>query len=314
MPRHAGIVGGMSSGPVRAAVTELALDTVRARAPEGVEVARIEDVDLDEVDFLVPSAVDEQEVLEVLPALDRLAVVQVLSAGTDWIEDAVPAQARLCSARGARDAPVAEWVLGALLGASSGLLACARERTWRERHLSDLASWTVIVLGMGSIGRLVASRLGPLGTEVVGVGSHAHDDLHGVDELTALLPRADALVVLTPLTEATRGLIGKSELAAMHDGAVVVNAARGPVIDTHALLPEVGSGRLRAVLDVTDPEPLPDDHPLWSAPGVLAISPHVAGDSPAGHARAAELAAEQLVRWCAGEALHNVVRAGSGSA
>jgi phosphoglycerate dehydrogenase-like enzyme len=105
--------------------------------------------------------------------------------------------------------------------------------------------------------------------------------------------------------------MGKRALAAMRDGAVVVNAARGPVIDTDALLGEVADGRLRAVLDVTDPEPLPAGHPLWSAPGVLAITPHVAGDSPAGHARAAELAADQLVRWCAGEDLRNIVPRGS---
>jgi phosphoglycerate dehydrogenase-like enzyme len=98
----------------------------------------------------------------------------------------------------------------------------------------------------------------------------------------------------------------------MPDGALLVNAARGPVVDTDALIAEVTTGRLRAVLDVTDPEPLPDDHPLWSAPGVLSITPHTAGDSPKGNARAAELAGEQLARWCAGEELHNVVRRGTG--
>lgn len=98
----------------------------------------------------------------------------------------------------------------------------------------------------------------------------------------------------------------------MRDGALLVNAARGPVVDTDALLAEVTTGRLRAVLDVTDPEPLPDGHPLWTAPGVLSITPHIAGDSPAGHTRAAELAGDQLARWCAGEALLNVVRAGTG--
>jgi len=236
------------------------------------------------------------------------AVVQVLSAGTDWIENLMPTGAVLCNARGARDAPVAEWILGALLGASSGLLECARERTWRSRELSDLARWTVLVVGMGSIGRLLQSRLRVLGTEVIGVASHARDDLHGVQELADLLPRADAVVVLAPLTDATRGLIGAAELAAMGDGAVLVNAARGPVVDTDALVAEVGTGRLRAVLDVTDPEPLPEDHPLWSAPGVLSITPHIAGDSAAGLAHAAALAGEQLARWCAGEELQNVVR------
>lgn len=267
-------------------------------------------LDLDSVDFLVPRA-EDRDVVRTLPGLDGLAVVQLLSAGTDWIEESVPPQATLCSARGARDAPVAEWVLGALLGASTGLLECARERTWRSRELADLGGWTVLVLGMGSIGAMVQSRLRMLGSEVIGVGSHAHDDLHGVQELPALLPRADAVVVLTPLTDATRGLVGTAELAAMSDGALLVNAARGAVVDTDALLAEVSTGRLRAVLDVTDPEPLPEHHPLWNAPGVLSITPHIAGDSAAGHARAAALAGEQLARWCAGEDLHNVVRRGT---
>jgi phosphoglycerate dehydrogenase-like enzyme len=163
---------------------------------------------------------------------------------------------------------------------------------------------------MGSIGRLLESRLRVLGTEVIGVASHAHDGLHGVEDLPHLLPGADAVVILAPLTDSTRGLIGTAELAAMSDGTLLVNAARGPVVDTDALLGEVSSGRLRAVLDVTDPEPLPNDHPLWDAPGVLSITPHIAGDSPAGHARAAALAGEQLARWWAGEDLHNVVRQG----
>jgi phosphoglycerate dehydrogenase-like enzyme len=297
---------------VRAAVTGAALEVVRTRAPETVDVVAIDDgPDLETVDFLVPAGSDH-DVLKALPSLQRVSVVQVLSAGTDWIEDRLPPRATLCSARGARDAPVAEWALAALIGASSGLLECARIHTWTDRHLDDLAGWTVLVVGMGSIGRLLGDRLQALGTTVVGVASRARDGVHGIDELAELLPGADAVVLLTPLTDSTRGLIGPPELAAMPDGALLVNAARGPVVDTEALVAETVTGRLRAVLDVTDPEPLPDDHPLWSASGVLSITPHIAGDSPLGHARAAELAAEQLVRWGAGEALHNVVRAGSG--
>jgi phosphoglycerate dehydrogenase-like enzyme len=292
---------------IRAAVIEPALEAVRARAPEGVEVLLVDDsVDLETVDFLVPGSV-YPDLLKRMPALTRVAVVQVLSAGTDWVEPYVPPQATLCSARGARDAPVAEWVVAALLGVTSQLLACARVDTWPKRSLVDLGGWRVLVVGMGSIGRRVQQYLAPFGTEVIGVASRARDDLHGIDELPTLLPDADAVVLLAPLTDATRGLIGNRELAAMHDGAVLVNAARGPVVDTDALVAEVSTGRLRAVLDVTDPEPLPDDHPLWSAPGVMSITPHIAGDSPAGNARAAELAGEQLARWCAGEELHNVV-------
>ena len=204
-----------------------------------------------------------------------------LSAGTDWVEDRLPPQATLCSARGARDRPVAEWVVAALLGAASRTLECARLDTWTEREVTELGSWTVLVVGMGSIGRRVGQLLAPFGTTVVGVASRAREDVHGVEELPDLLPAADAVVLLTPLTERTRGLIGAAELAAMRDGALLVNAARGAVVDIDALLAEVGTGRLRAVLDVTDPEPLPDGHPLWTASGVLAITPHIAGDSRA---------------------------------
>lgn len=291
---------------------EPALEAVRACAPEGSEVLLADDsIDLETVDFLVPGSV-YPDLLQRMPALRRVAVVQVLSAGTDWVEPYLPPQATLCSARGARDAPVAEWVVAALLGVTSQLLQCARIHTWTKRRVTDLAEWTVLIVGMGSIGRRVQQYLAPFGAEVIGVASRARDDLHGIDELASLLPGADAVVVLAPLTDATRGLIGAGELAAMRDGAVLVNAARGPVVDTDALVAEVSTGRLRAVLDVTDPEPLPDGHPLWSAPGVISITPHIAGDSLAGNARAAELAGEQFARWCAGAELQNIVRRGTG--
>jgi phosphoglycerate dehydrogenase-like enzyme len=301
-----------SAGRVTAAVTGVALDVVRRRAPRGVDVVALDNgVDPETIDFLVPASDGSGHVVEVLPQLHRLSVVQVLSAGTDWIEHQLPPQATLCSARGARDAPVTEWVLGALLGATTGLLECARITHWTDRRLTDLAGWRVLIVGMGSIGRMVQARLEMLGTTVVGVASRGRDDLHGIGDLADLIPDADAVVVLTPLTEATRGLIGEAELGAMRDGALLVNAARGPVVDTDALLHHVADGRLRAVLDVTDPEPLPDDHPLWTASGVLAITPHIAGDSPRGWARAAAFAGEQLARWHAGEPLRNVVRSGS---
>jgi phosphoglycerate dehydrogenase-like enzyme len=285
---------------------------VRGRVGEDVEIVTLDDeLDLETIDFLVPRG-GQREFVGVLPRLTRLSVVQVLSAGTDWIEDHLPPQATLCNARGALDGPVAEWILGALLGASTGLLVFSGATTWdRSRQLEDLENWTVLIVGMGSIGRELARYLAPIGTRVIGVGSHAHDDLHGPDELAELLPQADAVVVLAPLSDATRGLIGDEALHRMRDGALLVNAGRGVVVDTDALTAELRSGRLRAVLDVVDPEPLPEAHPLWQAPGLLCLTPHIAGDSPAGHARAAKLAADQLIRWCRGEELLNVVRSGS---
>jgi phosphoglycerate dehydrogenase-like enzyme len=237
----------------------------------------------------------------------RLEVLQTASAGTDWVQSRLPPQATLCSARGARDAPVAEWILGALLGASTHLLERAGAEHWERLELQDLGESTVLIIGMGSIGRRVESYLKPLGTKVLGVASHARDDLHGITELADLLPQADAVVLLTPLSDATAHLIAGPQLAQMKDGAVLINAARGGVLDTDALVAELEHGRLRAVLDVTDPEPLPAGHPLWSAPGLLAITPHIAGSSPAGNRAAAQLAADQLGRWLRHEPLKNVV-------
>jgi phosphoglycerate dehydrogenase-like enzyme len=295
------------SGTPLVAVRASAFERLREIAPAGVEVVLIDDgLDLERVDFLIPARTDRATVAA-LPGLTRVAVVQTLSAGTDFLTGRVPPGAILCNARGTRDRPVAEWVLAALLGTSSRTLERAGATSWADIDNEDLAAWTVLVVGMGSIGRQVAAYLEPFGARVVGIASRARDDLHGPEDLGTLLPDADAVVVLAPLNDETRGMIGAPELAAMRDGALLVNAARGAVVDTDALLAETATGRLRAVLDVTDPEPLPDGHPLWSAPGVLSITPHISGDSPFGHRRAIDLAARQIARWLAGEELENVV-------
>ena len=288
-----------------AAATDTALAAARAAAPPGVEVRALAD-GLDEVAFLVLSW-DDVDARRGLPDARALRVVQTLSAGTDWLEPDVPPWAAICNARGARDIAVAEWVLGALLGAAYGQFHSARERRWEYGHPGQLHGSTVLVLGHGSIGRAVEARLAPFGARVIGIASRARDGVHGVDELPELLPAADALVVLAPLTDATRGLVDAAVLARMRDGALVVNAGRGAVVDTEALVAELAAGRLRAVLDVTDPEPLPEGHPLWDL--ALAITPHNAGDSHDADRRAVVLAAEQLGRFARGEPLVNVVRA-----
>ena len=291
-----------------AAVPDSALEVVRAYAPDGVEV-RPASGGLDGVAFLVVSW-ENRHVMERLRELPELRVVQVLSAGTDAVEHLIPPGVTLCNARGARDVPVAEWVVGALLGDASGLLRSAagqHERDWRPYRPAEVAGSTVLIVGHGSIGEAVRRRVQALRAEVIAVAAHARPGVHPVEDLPGLLPTADAVVVLAPLTPQTRGMVDAEFLARMHDGAVLLNAGRGPVVDTDALLREVRSGRLRAVLDVIDPEPLPADHPLWTTPGV-AITPHVAGDSPPAERRAERLAAEQLARFARGEPLRNVVR------
>jgi phosphoglycerate dehydrogenase-like enzyme len=273
--------------------------------PPGVEVVAECGPD---VEFVVPRWED-------IPTLDEipaLKVVQVLSAGVDWIAERVPAGVTLCSARGARDRAMAEWVMAAILADAKRVRECAEQqgrRHWELVKLGDASNLRVLILGFGSIGRALEAMLAAFDCEVVGVARRARDGVHGTDELPALVPDADVVVNLLPLTEATRGAVGAREFAAMREGALYVNGGRGATTDTAALVQALRSKRVRAVLDVVDPEPLPADHPLWTAPGVM-ISPHSAGDTPGADRAAWALAAAQLRRYAAGEPLANVVSDG----
>jgi phosphoglycerate dehydrogenase-like enzyme len=204
---------------------------------------------------------------------------------------------------------MAEWVVAALLADLKQLGAFARARSWARREITDLAELRVLLLGHGSIGRATERLLAPFGCEVVGVARRARPGVHAIDDVGGLLADVDAVVNLLPLTPATRGLVDAGFLARMRDGALYISAGRGATTDTGALATEVQAGRLRAVLDVVDPEPLPPDHPLWRAPGAI-ISPHVAGDTPAGDRAAWRLVGDQLRRYAAGEPLVNVVHDG----
>lgn len=175
--------------------------------------------------------------------------------------------------------------------------------------LPDLEGKRVLLLGYGSIGKAVEERLRPFGVEVLPVARHARPGVYTPQDLPHLLPQADAVVVLLPLTPETRRLVDREFLSRMKPGALLVNAGRGPVVDTEALLEAVREGRVRAALDVTDPEPLPPGHPLWRAEGVF-ITPHVAGLSQGFHRRAARFLADQVGRYLRGEPLRNVVQEG----
>jgi phosphoglycerate dehydrogenase-like enzyme len=287
-----------------AAVTARAFDVAAELAPAEVEVLQLPE-GRDAAAFVMPDW-EDRETIEALPRLERARVVQALSAGTDWIESRIPPWATLCNARGARDAAVAEWVIGALLGDAYGQFAAARERRWSDAVPRELQGAHVLIVGFGSIGEAVKRRLEPFGVTVTGVARHAREGVHMTDELPELLGQADAVVVLAPLTPETARMFDAELFARMRDGALFVNAGRGRVVDTGALLAELQAGRLRAVLDVVHPEPLPDDHPLWDA--ALAITPHNAGDTDAADERAVRFGAEQLVRFARGEPLQNVVR------
>jgi phosphoglycerate dehydrogenase-like enzyme len=267
---------------------------------------------VDEPSAQVTFAVPQWGVPFVPAAMPALEVVQVRSAGVDWIVEAIPSHVTLCGARGTRDRAMAEWVVAALLADLKGVRPFAEAqaaRRWKRLDIGDLSDLKVVILGHGSSGREVARLLAPFGTEVRGVARRARDDAAPLSELADLLPWADALVNLLPLTAATRGLVDARVLARLPDGALYINVGRGPTTDTGALLDELRRGRLRAVLDVVDPEPLPPDHPLWEAPGVL-ISPHVAGDTAGSDRAAWDLVADQLSRFARGEPLYNVVAEG----
>jgi phosphoglycerate dehydrogenase-like enzyme len=262
-----------------------------------------------EVAFYVPPYNMGPRIGDVLPRMTSLQVIQTLSAGVDNLRGEVPPGVTLCNGRGIHDASTAELTLTLTLAALRGLPRFVRQqgaREWRGGFEESLADKRVLLVGYGAIGAAIEARLRPFECEVVPVARRAREGVHAIDELPELLPAADVVILVVPLTAETRGLVDGDFLARMKPGALLVNVARGPVVVTGDLLAALDSGRIRAALDVTDPEPLPADHPLWGAPNVL-ISPHVGGASSAMWPRARRLVRQQLTRFAAGEPLANVM-------
>jgi phosphoglycerate dehydrogenase-like enzyme len=265
--------------------------------------------DLSGVDLIVPTRRVRRALFDALGMPGSLRVIQTLSAGVDWLAGRVPDEVIVCNARGVYDGPLAEWVVGSILAFERGLVR-ARDaqatRVWTSFEPQELAGRRVVILGFGSIGTAVAERLRPFGVELIGVSRTRRQGVLGFEDLDRTLPRAEILVDLLPLTSETIGLLDDRRLGLLPEGALVVNAGRGKTVQTPALVRALEQGRVRAALDVTDPEPLPPSHPLWALPNVL-ISPHVAGDSPASAARAYQLAGDQVRRFAAGKPLINQV-------
>ncbi len=246
---------------------------------------------------------------EFFAALPDLRVVQLLSAGAERFAGRLPDGVALCNARGAHTPSTAEWAVTATLAAQRGIPFFVREQDagrWTPRTHSTLVGAKVLVVGAGDIGRTIGAMMAGFDVELTFVARSARDGVHATSELPRLLPQADVVVVIVPVTDETMGLVDAAFLAAMKDDALLVNAARGVVVDTDALLAELTAGRLRAAVDVTEPEPLPEGHPLWTAPNLL-ITPHVGGDVPGTNERAAAAVADQLQRILAGRPLVNVV-------
>jgi phosphoglycerate dehydrogenase-like enzyme len=266
-------------------------------------------------EFWVPQFLESSGIDRLLPELPGLQVVQLVSAGADAFVGRLPDGVLLCDARGVHGGSTSEWVLTVVLASLRELPRFVRgqdERRWDYAFTDELAGKRVLVVGAGDVGGQIRRKLLTFDAEVTMVARRARPAtgtepvVHAVAELPALLPAADVVVLVVPLTGATRGLVDAAFLASLPDGALVVNGARGPVVDTAALTAELQAGRLRAALDVTDPEPLPADHPLWQAPGLL-LTPHVAGSVTGFPRRAYALVRTQVERWLAGEPLDNEV-------
>jgi phosphoglycerate dehydrogenase-like enzyme len=300
------VVVSLPDFPERALMGELPANVdIRLVPPEPEPVP-----DLADVELIVPFARTREALLELLArGGGRLRVIQTTSAGVDWLFRRVPEHVMVCNARGVYDAPLAEWVVGAILAMQRGLMQARDAQSrheWEAIEPLELLGRRVVILGLGSIGTAIADRLRPFGVELIGVGRTARDGVRGLADLDEALRDAEILVNILPLTSETAGLLDARRLSLLPDGALVVNAGRGRTIETAALVDELRTGRIRAALDVTDPEPLPPDHALWALPNVL-ITPHLAGDSPGSTIRAFELAGDQVRRFANGEPLINEV-------
>ncbi len=266
--------------------------------------------------------------------LRGVKLVLSLMAGTEWIPGTVGPHVTICNAHGAHNVATAEWTLSAILAMLKQFplfLDVQRAGDWRRRReasaayaaitgdtrrhhpevmLEELTGKTVVLVGYGAIGKEIERMLEPFRVEMVRVARSARTEppVHAVGELTKLLPRADVVVLILPYSTEAHWLIDKPQFAAMRQGTLLVNAARGAIVNTEALVEALQAGRIRAAVDVTDPEPLPEGHPLWSCPNLL-ITPHVAGSSPQFAPNALRVAAGELRRYMAGERLQNVVQA-----
>lgn len=285
--------------------------------PDGVEVivwdgSGAPPADLADTVFWVPQVEDADDLPGKFASMPNLKVMQLTSAGVEDIVEHLPAGVILANARGVHGSSVAELVLTVILASQRRLphfLDAQREGRWDLVEGEDLRDKRVLIIGAGDLGRQTARRLAAFDAEPVLVAHSARDGVHATGELPELLPTADIVVLTVPLTDDTEGLVDAAFLARMPDGSLLVNVARGKVVDTDALLAELTAGRLRAALDVVEPEPLPAGHPLWTAPNLI-LTPHAAGHVAAAGPRAFALVADQLRRYVAGEELANVISGG----
>jgi phosphoglycerate dehydrogenase-like enzyme len=286
-----------------------------------------------EIDIWIPDPYPARA-MRIWPHLSGVRLVLSLMAGTEWIPGTVGPHVTICNARGAHNISTAEWTVSAILAMLKYIpfyLDVQREGVWKRRFeasaqyaritgdtrpiyppvmLEELTGKSVLLVGYGAIGKEIERMLAPFHVNLKRVARTARSEpcVHAVSQLDSLLPHAEIVILILPSTAESHHLIGSRQLALMRQGALLVNAARGPIVDTDALVEALNSGRIRAALDVTDPEPLPEGHPLWSCPNLL-ITPHVAGSTPQFAPRSLKTAENELRRYISGEPLHNVVQA-----
>ena len=258
------------------------------------------------VRFFVPEYIERPNP-EWIGRFPNLQVVQLSTIGFDHVLGFLPVGVTLCNAAGVHEQSTAELTVGLIIAKWRGLDRAARgmaEGTWDHRRGRSLQEAKVLIIGAGGVGSRIENALTALGARTQLVGRTRRAQVAAVDELPELMGDADVVVLAVPLTPETEGMVDELFLSRMQDGALLVNVARGSVVVMEDLLAHLP--RIEAALDVVDPEPLPIDHPLWSAPGVL-ISPHIGGDTDAFPRLARQLIAAQVERWRTGEPLANVV-------
>jgi phosphoglycerate dehydrogenase-like enzyme len=293
--------------------------------PDGIRLelwdVASEPADPESIDVVViPHYFVEASGFRRLADLPNLRLVQLPSAGYEHALPHISSAVTVANGRGIHDDETAELALGLTLASLRGIATAIRDSAADPRWhglpmLPSLAERRVLLVGYGSVGKAIATRLDAFKAKITVVATSARDEdgrhVHGFDELPELAPVADVVILIVPLTDATSHLVDAGFLAALPDGALLVNVARGGVVDTDALVAELSSGRISAALDVTDPEPLPAGHPLWSTPNTI-ITPHVGGNTTLSDVRTLELVRRQVAALAAGEPIENVVRQGSG--
>jgi len=253
---------------------------------------------LEEIEFYVPSYMGGIKTLEVIKKMKNLKTVHYSQAGYDDILPYIPDNVILCNASGLHDVSTAELAIGLTIASRRGFaqfMDNQKKGLWHRQRNLALADSHVGIVGYGHIGKRIASLLKMFETKVTPFSRTGADGSVKINEFDNYLADLDVIILILPLTKESKNFINSDRIKRMKDGATLINLARGAIVDTDALIAELKTGRITAGLDVTDPEPLPKDHPLWSAPNLI-ITPHVGGDSSAFEPRARKMVQEQLAR------------------